>query len=202
MHVKFDANVDAFRKSMKNAQKQIPRISTWALNDTAKDVRKHIVEKTYPESFDVKNKSFAKSTFRIEFAKANSPGEPSAAVFDKAEFEFLSRQVFGGVKKDDIRGWVHIPTNVIKKTGRGFIRKKDTPQQILKRKDAFRLRKNSGPIGIYSTVNKVTRAYYFLYDRVFVPKRFPFYKEAERVAVKHYPQHLSRIFNRKFGRSG
>ena len=73
MDLRFEANVNAFRKSLTDAQKQIPRISTWALNDTAKDVRKHIVEKTYPDSFDVKNKSFARSTFRIEFAKATTP---------------------------------------------------------------------------------------------------------------------------------
>ena len=82
--------IDAFSKN------QIPFATHRALNDTAFAVRKEIVERTYPQSFVVKNRSFARAMFRVQ----RSPNKRTltAAVFDQLGREYMVDQAEGGFK--------------------------------------------------------------------------------------------------------
>ena len=61
-------------------RKQLPFATAGALTSTAFDVRKHIIEKTFPRDFDLRNKRFAAAARRVE--KANKR-KKSAAVYDR-----------------------------------------------------------------------------------------------------------------------
>ena len=101
------SNINQVAGWLTNVQrKQLPFATAGALTDTAFDVRKHVVEKTFPRDFDLKNKRFAAATLRVE--KANKR-KLRAAVYDRLGREYLETQARGGIKKP--RGqWISIPT--------------------------------------------------------------------------------------------
>ena len=54
------SNINQVAGWLTNVQrKQLPFATAGALTDTAFDVRKHVVEKTFPRDFDLRNKRFA-----------------------------------------------------------------------------------------------------------------------------------------------
>ncbi len=55
--------------AMNVQQRQLPFTTAGAPTDTAFDVRKHVIEKTFPRGFDLKSKRFAAGALDVD--KAN-----------------------------------------------------------------------------------------------------------------------------------
>ena len=67
MQISVKSNISAFAKAMDAFGKnQIPFATHRAINKTAFDVRDEIVKETFPRSFDVKAKQFARQAFRVD----------------------------------------------------------------------------------------------------------------------------------------
>ena len=80
------SNINQVAGWLTNVQrKQLPFATAGALTDSAFDVRKHVVEKTFPRDFDLKNKRFAGATLRVEKA---SKRKLRAAVYDRLGREY------------------------------------------------------------------------------------------------------------------
>jgi hypothetical protein len=177
----------ALAKALTNVEKQIPFAASLALNDVAFDIRKEIVEKTYPRSFEVRNKSFPKTAFRVK--KANKR-KLEALIYDRTESQWLSRQAFGGIKRAQGGGRLAIPTYAVKRTATGRVRALDTPTKLLNTK-GFKVGK-----GVRQSIMKPVAGrvvpYYRLRKQARIPARFPFYDASHRVARHTYPKAMQR----------
>jgi len=96
LNINMTSNASKVQKAMQGFSKQFPFAMSRALNATAFQIRKEIVEKTYPQSFDAKNRAFANAMMRVE--KANKR-KLSAAVFDRFKRNYMTNQAEGGIKQ-------------------------------------------------------------------------------------------------------
>ena len=96
MQISVKSNASAVAKAMDVfGKQQMPFATSLALNDAAFAVRKEIVERTYPDSFTVRNKRFAGAMFRV--GKASSVSV--ATVSDVSGRDYMAMQAEGGIKR-------------------------------------------------------------------------------------------------------
>ena len=183
MRLSVKSNVSTFTKLLSSKARQIPFATAGALNDTAFAVRKQVVERTYPRSFEVRNRSFPRTAFRVE--KANKR-KLQAAVYDRTESEWLSRQAFGGRKRAPGGGLVAIPTDAVRRTARGRVSAAQRPGAILNRR-GIKIDTAAGGM-----ILKKKRVFYFLRDSVRVPKRFPFAEDAKKSVQQTYRRNFTK----------
>lgn len=180
--------IDAFGKN------QIPFATHRALNDTAFSVRNHIVEKTYPRSFDVKNKRFASQMFRVERSK--SKRDLSAAVFDRFRKDYMAMQAEGGMKKANGRS-IAIPGQDRPAVRGRASYNRNAPRTVLNKPKAFRQRVGDQDMILERRTKKrypLKRLYLLEQQAVRIPKRFPFYEEGTKKAR----QDFDKFFRKRF----
>ena len=190
MDIKLSGNYRELEKRLNSVQrKQLPFAFSKTLNDTAKKVRKQIVERTYPRSFDVRDKRFANATFSIKFSNKRNL---VAVVFDRLDRANLKLHAEGGTKRAK-SGNIAIPSRYVKerRSGRG-VRKSlrprtvvDTPKGFIQREPRKAIYQSYGRKG----ANK--RLLYSLKSFANIRKTFPFYEDANRTVDRH----LQRSFN-------
>jgi len=193
MQISVKSNILAFAKAMDAFGKnQIPFATANALTTTAFDVRKKIVEDTYPDSFTVRNKRFASQMFRVDKATKRNL---TARVYDRLGRDYMVNQAEGGIKRP--RGnHIAIPSRQIKRTASGKVPKAKQPRNVLGGK-GYRTTLRSGQDVIAEQTGRGAarrqRVLYLLENVARIPKRFPFYEDANRMA--------GRVFDRNFGKS-
>ena len=94
MNINLTTNASKVQKAIQGFSKQMPFAMSQALNSTAFDIRRQIVDRTYPQSFKVKNKRFANAMFRVEKASKRK----LSAVFDRLGKDYMAMQAEGGDK--------------------------------------------------------------------------------------------------------
>lgn len=193
MQINVQSNISTFAKAMDAfGRDQIPFATASALNSTAFDVRKQIVEDTYPNSFTVRNKRFASQMFRVD--KANKRNL-TARVYDRLGRDYMVNQAEGGIKRP--RGnHIAIPSRQIKRTASGKVPKAKQPRNVLGGR-GYRTTLRSGQDVIAEQTGRGAarrqRVLYLLENVARIPKRFPFYEDANRKA--------GRVFDRNFAKS-
>lgn len=191
------AEVRAFTRSLNRIQKrQVPYATSVALNDVAFQVRKHIVDVTWPGSVEVKNTRFIGAALRVKKANKRTL---TAAVFDRLGRASLSKHVKGGTKRP--RGSsIAVPTDEVKRTGSGKVRRSQTPRTVLGKPRGFRTRLRSGTEVIGERVGSKrsgrVKILYTLHPSTRIRGRFPFYRDAERVARRRFPGLFKRALER------
>jgi len=175
--------IDAFGKQ------QLPFATSQALNDAAFATRKQNVERTYPQSFDVKNKRFAATMYRVE--KSNKRNL-TARVYDRLGRDYMVNQAEGGVKRPRGNN-IAIPSRAIKRTASGKVPKAKQPRNVLNAR-GYKTKLRSGQDVIAQQTGrgaaKRQQVLYLLEQRAYIPKRFRFYEDGQRTA--------QRSFNRAF----
>jgi hypothetical protein len=175
MRLDIKSNVLEVMERVKRIERQIPFAQSKALNDTAFQIRRQIVQHTYPDSFTVRNSRFINSVLRVETANKT---KLNARVFDKLGRDYLQRQAKGGTKTPKGNNLAIPGVRNTARTAGGAIRKSDRPRSMLNRKDVFRTdtailqRQKGQPLKIL----------YILEPSANIPKRFPFYEDANKVA--------------------
>ena len=194
MQINVKSNITTFQKAM-NAfgRDQIPFATANALTSTAFDVRKQIVDKTYPDSFTVRNKRFASQMFRVE--KANKRNL-TAAVFDRLGRDYMTNQAEGGIKRP--RGnHIAIPSRLIKRTASGKVPKGKQPRNVLGGK-GYRTKLKSGQEVIAQQVGRGAarkqQVLYLLEKVARIPKRFPFYEDAATTTRRKFDRNFKKSF--------
>lgn len=193
MQINVQSNISTFAKAMDAfGRDQIPFATASALNSTAFDVRKQIVEDTYPNSFTVRNKRFASQMFRVD--KANKRNL-TARIYDRLGRDYMVNQAEGGIKRP--RGnHIAIPSRQIKRTASGKVPKAKQPRNVLGGR-GYRTTLDSGQPVIAEQTGRGAarrqRVLYLLENVARIPKRFPFYEDANRKA--------GRVFDRNFAKS-
>ncbi|NDV20835.1 hypothetical protein GO013_15600 [Pseudodesulfovibrio sp. JC047] len=172
------------------AKRQLPYATANAINSTCFDIRDHTVKHTYPDSFEVRNKNFARAAFRVD--KANKR-RLVGRVYDRLQRRWLERQARGGTKRPHGSN-LAIPTSNIKRTASGRVGVAKRPRNL---RNAFVADLNGKGKAVYQRYGRKGRKLrlaYVLEPRARVGKRFSFYEDATTVTNKRFPKHFSRAF--------
>lgn len=187
------SNIKSFTRGLDKIQKkELPTAIRNALSDTAFDVRKRIVNRTFPRSFNLRNKRFASQAMRVKKAtKTNLV----ASVFDPKRREWLARHVTGGIKKPRGRN-LAIPVG-IKRLASGKIGKAKRPRALLNKPKTFAVKNDKGRLhaGIYQRRGKKQYPIKLLYifsSSAAIRRRFPFYEDANSTATRSFPNKFRR----------
>ena len=179
MKMSVATNIAEVMASVRKVQSQIPFAQSKALNDTAFQIRRQIVQHTYPDSFTVRNSRFISTVLRVERA---SKTNLNARVFDRLGRDYLERQAKGGTKTPQGN---HIAIPGVQNTARtagGAIPKAIRPRSLLNRKDIFKT-----DTLIYQRLpQQPPKILYILEPSANIPKRFPFYEDATKVANEKF----------------
>jgi hypothetical protein len=175
MRLQITSNILDVMGRFRRMQAQIPFAQSKALNDTAFQIRRQIVQHTYPDSFTVRNSRFINSVLRVETANKTNL---NARVFDKLGRDYLQRQAKGGTKNPKGTNLAIPGVRNTARTAGGAIRKADRPRSLINRKDVFKtpqaiLQRQKG---------QPLKVLYILEPSANIPKRFPFYEDATKVA--------------------
>lgn len=185
--LQIDTDLDACQRDVVNFfRDQIPFAMSRAINSTAFAIRQEIIDRTWPNAFEVRNRTLPKIAFRVDekATKAKlTANVGQAAALD--HLEWLERQADGGTRVP--RGeHLAVPVNAeAKRTGSGEIRKALKPRNI-KRKY---FREGSGGKLLLFTVkgrgkNSTSELSYVLPTAAPIAPIFHFYRDAERKGIE------------------
>lgn len=190
MTVKIDikSNIKSFSRNLNNfAKKQVPNATRSTLNETAFQLKNHIVKQTFPKSFTVRNRRFPNLLFKVQKAKRD---KLESAVFQKPidgrTFDVITKSATGGVKTAR-GGRVAVPSSNIRLTSKG-IRANRRPRQVRNNPKGF-IKDNK--IFLQKSRGKL-QLLYFLKQFVKIRKTFPFEESSKSFVDKN----LRKIFGK------
>jgi hypothetical protein len=196
LNINLTTNAGTVQKAMQGLSRQLPFAMSQALNATAFDVRKQIVDRTYPQSFKVRNKRFASAMFRVEKATKR---KLSAAVFDRLGKDYMAMQAEGGIKTPRGNN-IAIPGRLNQRTATGKIPRARQPRQLLSNGKAYKTTLRGGQKAIVQPQgrgkSKRLKVMYVLEQAARIPKRFDFYEDANRVSRRNFDKNFSKAFAR------
>ena len=183
--LQIDTDLDACQRDVVNFfRDQVPFAMSMAINSTAFAIRQEIIDRTWPNAFEVRNRTLPKIAFRVDekATKAKLTANVGQAL---DHLEWLERQADGGTKVP--RGaHLAVPVNAeAKRTGSGAIRSAMKPKN-LKRKY---FREGSGGKLLLFTVkgrgkNSTSELAYVLPTAAPITPIFHFYRDAERKGIE------------------
>ena len=189
------SNIEEQLRGAEQFAARLDGVFAQALNSTAFEVRRQIVEVTYGRSFDVRNRSLPRRIWQIRPA---TKGNLVADVEQTLDREWLSKQAEGGTKTPR-HASVAIPVapeTVRAPTGR--VRAPLKPLAIVKRKGYFLLGKGANKKAIVRRKrgSDALETVYIFQKSAHIPKRFPFYEDAMDRAVYHFPRYAEQYLER------
>lgn len=190
MSVKIDirSNIKSFSKNLDTfARSQVPNATRSTLNNTAKELREHIVKRTFPKAFTVRNKRFPNLLFR--FRKATKDKLRSIVEqkdIDGRHFEVVAKSATGGIRKGKGRR-IAVPTSNIRLTSKG-VRSNRRPRNIINSGKGF----VEGNKIFFQKNRRNLQLLYILKNFVKIKKTFPF----ERSSNEFVQRNLNRIFQK------
>jgi len=178
------SNFKKLDKSLdKLGRKQLPFAFAKTLNDTMKAVAKYTTARTYPQSFDARNKAFFEaSMFKGNAVTWATKSRLSVAAEDRFDRGNLEHHARGGTR--------------LAKAGRGG---RGAPKRLRPRTVVDSAKGYLAEDTIYQRYGArgaQRRKLYILRRSVRMRKRFPFYEDAERITKKVSPQLFKRNFRK------
>lgn len=190
------SNVKQMSKRLKGIQrKQIPFATSLAINDTAFAVRKRIVERTYPRSFQVRNRRFPGQVFRVKKATKR---RLIGSVYDRLGRASLALHAKGGTKRPR-GGSLAVPSENIKRTASGKVGKARRPRNVIQSGKAFKGKIRKDRPAIFQRTGSKGRKLKLLYTlepSARLRARFPFYRDAANTARRSFPNNYRRAMRR------
>lgn len=190
-----ESNIKQFSRSLTQIErKQLPFATSKALNDTAFDVRKQIVNRTYPRDFTARNTRFISAALRVS---KSTKAKLIASVFDRLGRDYLQRHTTGGIKQPRGRN-LAIPAQV-KRRAQGGVTKANRPRQLLNKKKVFVTKTRSGQKVIMRRRTKKrtpVEVLYVLEPSARIRKTFRFYEDGERVVATKFGPNFGKAWRR------
>ena len=129
----------------KLGRKQLPFAFSRTLNDKMFAVRKHVVGKTYPRAFDVRDRRFFNAIMTIDKSDIRKSAGLSVTLRDKERCEYLEVFTTGGAKCSRGGGHLAVPSDLIKaKRGARGVRPSRRPRGIIASPRGFNCTKKFG----------------------------------------------------------
>lgn len=199
IELSFTTNLESLMKGFKEFRAdQLPFAMSQTMNSAIKGVRKRIVQKSWPQSVEVRNKRFMTAALRMEFAKKRNL---TVRLYDKLGRDYLERLTSGGRKTGQQHRLAIPASGGPKRTASGRIPKARKPRQILNQKKSFIVKTKRGTeiIATRKGPKKNTKIVpqYILKKSAQIKKQFDFYEDAKQT----FSQKISRDFRFYYGRS-
>lgn len=172
------------------SRKQLPYATASSINSTCFDIRDNTVKRTYRKAFKVRNRNFARASFRVGRA---SKRKLEGRVYDRLGREWLERQAQGGTKTPEGSN-LAIPTRNTKRTASGRIGKAKRPRNLRNAFVADLHGRGKAVYQRYGRKGKHIRLAYVLKPKARVEQRFDFYEDARRVVDKTFAGHFAKAF--------
>lgn len=194
--------------------KDIPFAMAGAMVDTMFDVRRRIVDSTYPRAFEVRNKAFPGRLWRVKVDGAQGSamyrvlrnelrtgGIAEVQLQQVLDREYMETHVTGGTKTPRSGRSIAVPVNIGRtKTGRVSAAQK--PRRVRDRKGTFVKQGKGGTRLIMERKREGgVRLWYVLTPTAKIDRRFRFYEDAEQTVLRVFGGHMSTRFNRVLARS-
>jgi hypothetical protein len=185
------SNIDAVvRRFDGSVRDQVPFAASVALNDTAFAVRRHIVDRTFPAAFDLRNRRWPGVAMRVERATKQ---HPTAMVFDRLARASLELHAKGGTKTPRGRN-LAVPAGVRRGTS-GVIRS-NRPGALRADPKVFVADLTGRGPAIWKRTARGLKLLYVLTPRAPIRRAFPFYEDAGRLARELFDRNFRRALAR------
>lgn len=191
-------------------EREVPFAMSQALVDTAFEAQSHIVNTTWNEAFEVRNKRAPGVFFKVTdligqplrrgsigglTRNLRYTGQVDVLLADVKHYDWIKRQATGGVKTGRSGGSVGVPKRpgeVRSPTGR--VRKPLKPRNITNKKKYYLYQKGGRKVAIMERVRggKDKAKYLILDQPVPIKKTFRFYEDSEEQALRFFPGALDR----------
>jgi hypothetical protein len=194
--IKVKTNAKEVGRFLSNVhRKQIPFATAGALTSTAFDVRKEVVDKTYPKAFKVKNTRFPSLVTNVKKANKKNLTAVVGNITGRA-IDYLSLHAAGGVKRPRGRS-LAIPTKNTKRGSKGAVPKAQRPRALLSKKSAFVTSVNgTRVIMLKGKKGAPAKVKYVLTPSAKIDKALLFFEDARRVLDKVFDRHFVKSFSR------
>ena len=192
--ISIKSNYKKLDKSLdKLGRKQLPFAFAKTLNDTMKAVGKCTTARTYPQSFEARNKaSFEASMFKGNAATWATKCRLSVTTEDRFDRGNLELHARGGTRLAKA-GRIAIPTRYVKsRRGARGAPKRLRPRTVVDSAKGYLAEDTI--YQRYGARGAQRRKLYILRRSVRMRKRVPFYEDAERITKKVSPQLFKRNF--------
>jgi hypothetical protein len=179
-------------------RKQLPFAFAKTLNQTMKAVGKYTVARTYPQAFDVRNKSFFKAAmFTKDSVRWAKPTNLRASARDQFGRGNLQLHATGGTKRAR-SGRMAIPSRYTKaRRGPKGVRKTLRPRAVVDTPKGYidRVGPRDAIYQRYGRGGKQVRLLYVLQPSAKIRKRFRFYEDAQRITRAVSPKLFRKNFS-------
>lgn len=164
--------------------RELPFALSRAMNATAFEVRRHIVETVWPRSVTLRNSRFAAAAIRV--SKKADKRDLTVEIRDTLGRAAFSRQADGGVRSP-VAGRHHlaVPQSSIRRNAGGSVPRGKRPNSLVGKSGVFKNRK--GTAIMQRLRGGRVRVLYVLTPSARISKRFPAYAEAARVWDRVFP---------------
>jgi hypothetical protein len=164
------SELEAYAKHVGAAADQVPFALALALNRSADVTRRLLIETTWPQHVQSRNKSFIAASLTTKEARA-SKQSLAVEIYDKLDRGNLVMQALGGTRAPMGGSNLAVPSSGVPKTSRGVtasLRPKNLqPTKSFRRGDVLYAKDRKGKL----------RLLYVLKHQTKIPKRVPFYED-------------------------
>ena len=175
--------------------KQIPFSTSVALNNTAFDVRKQLVEKTYQKAFKLRNSKLPSYATRVKKATKNKLIAVVGNISGR-ELDFLVTQAEGGIKTPKGRS-LAIPSNNTKRNSKGAVPKAQRPRQLMAKGKSFITSVNGTRVIMeQKSKKKAPVVKYILTPSAKIDKALQFFEDGNKVVDRVFKRHFVQAFSR------
>lgn len=176
-------------------REQIPFATAGALTSTAFDVRKELIDSTYPKAFALKNKTFPRVVTNVKKASKRDLVASVGNVSGRA-IDYLFLHAEGGIKTP--RGnSLAVPTKHTKRGSKGAVPKAQRPRALLAKKGAFVTSVNGTRVIMQKGKRgEKAQVKYVLTPKGKIDKALRFFEDARRVALKVFDKNFATAFAR------
>lgn len=209
---------DAIKEVGDFFRREIPFVTALTMNDTMFDVKRTIVDQTWPNAFTVRNARFAEWNWRVAPIRVGGRNAASFRGFKSGELDNMFVTLYqrsdgnGGVREwteNHVTGGTKTPRGShiavpnkdgMRNTG-GSIKKREKPVNITNRKDTFLAKDKSGRKRFIAkrTNNGLDIIYQFVKQAQIKPK-FKFYEDAfetiDNRLMTHWDDQVNRVIKR------
>lgn len=180
-------------------RRQIPFATSIAINNTIYDVRRDVIEDTWPRAFRVRNKTLPRRLFKV--VKKATKGDLRALLSQDLDRGWVERQAKGGVKTGSKGGRVAIPTNPEPmRTSTGRIKSSLKPGALRNTPGTYVIKKGARTF-IMQRNKRGTKLLYSVVASAKISKRFSFDEDTVATTIRVFPGYWRLAMNAAIAKS-
>ena len=200
INLNISSDIDAAIAEVGNFfRRQIPFATSIAINNTIYDVRRDVIEDSWPKAFKVRNKALPRRLFKV--VKKATKADLKALLSQDLDRGWVERQAKGGIKTGSQGGRVAIPTNPEPmRTSTGRIRASLKPARLTTTPGTYVIKKGAKTF-IMQRSKRSTKLLYSVVASAKISKRFSFDEDTVATTIRVFPGYWRLAMNAAIAKS-